>query len=195
MTTLPTRHRTTPPCLWTFKVANYFLTLAWSQDVHPCQQKLQRLVYYAHGWHLALSISNVSLLGEPVRALHYGPVLQSLQDEFVAFGNDPVTRLARTFWEPGPGLLDYSLGSTLATPQIPQDHASQRDILFEVWQVYGGFTGVQLSNMAHSEGTPWHRLYQAYGEHLPADAVIPTKWVQEHFARLKTMTKPRKVIP
>jgi len=42
--------------------------------------KLQKLVYYAHGWHLALN--NEPLIDEQVECWQYGPVISSLFHEF-----------------------------------------------------------------------------------------------------------------
>ena len=35
-------------------IANFFITLGVERECPPTQMKLQKLVYFAHGWHLGL---------------------------------------------------------------------------------------------------------------------------------------------
>lgn len=37
-----------------YKVGNSFLYLAWDEEEDVTPMKLQKLVYIAHGWHLAI---------------------------------------------------------------------------------------------------------------------------------------------
>ena len=50
--------------------------------------KVQKLVYYAHGWHLGLA--DAPLIGELVEAWRWGPVIRSLYAALAEFGNQPI---------------------------------------------------------------------------------------------------------
>src|SRR5947209_3400405 len=73
-------------------IANYFLDLAEAEAKSLTPMKLQKLVYYAHGWHLALT--GRPLLDEEIQAWSFGPVIRSLYNEFREFGAEPITRRA-----------------------------------------------------------------------------------------------------
>lgn len=61
-------------CLCSAKaVANHFLELAWSDGTTLNPMQIQKLVYIAHGWHLA--ITEKPLIHESVEAWTYGPVI------------------------------------------------------------------------------------------------------------------------
>src|SRR5208282_4587731 len=65
-------------------VANWFIENL--SRVDPL--KLQKLVYFAHGWHLALR--DQPLIDELVEAWDYGPVVPSLYHQFKRYGNQSI---------------------------------------------------------------------------------------------------------
>ena len=75
-------------------VANVFLELADAAKQTLTPMKLQKLVYYAHGWYLGLT--GRPLLDELIQAWSFGPVVRSLYNEFKEFGADPITHKATT---------------------------------------------------------------------------------------------------
>ena len=74
-------------------IANYFLELARADDEELSPLKIQKLVYYANGWHLA--IKGKPLISEQVEAWPYGPVVPSLYRAFRSYGDGPITEPAR----------------------------------------------------------------------------------------------------
>lgn len=70
-------------------IANYFIELAKNDDNLVSPMKLQKLVYFAHGWCLALA--DKPLINEKVEAWQYGPVVGSLYREFKKYGNEGIT--------------------------------------------------------------------------------------------------------
>jgi uncharacterized phage-associated protein len=72
-------------------IANYFIELA--KFITP--MKLQKLVYFAHGWCLALA--DKPLINEKIEAWQYGPVVSSLYREFKKYGNEGITSPAVEF--------------------------------------------------------------------------------------------------
>jgi uncharacterized phage-associated protein len=115
------------------QVAEYFLYLT-DPDVGEIisNLKLQKLVYYAQGFHLAMHDS--VLFHEPILAWEHGPVVESLYREYKQFGNQAIPP-SETF-----------------DPSVFTD--KQIALLKEVYEVYGQFSAWKLRNMTHSE-KPW----------------------------------------
>src|SRR6185369_6756877 len=74
-------------------VANRLLELARERQLIIDPMKVQKLIYYAHGWHLALT--GKPLLDRSVEAWQYGPVLPDVYRAFQEFGAQPITEPAR----------------------------------------------------------------------------------------------------
>lgn len=95
------------------KVAEFFLT---KKELTP--KKIQKLVYYAYAWFIALNndsendISNVLFAEQPEAWIH-GPVFRSIYDKYkenrwhevkqikhaIVFENDDIQNLLETIWE------------------------------------------------------------------------------------------------
>lgn len=119
--------------------ANWFISKAKESGERVTAMKLQKLIYYAHGWCLALY--GRPLVNEQVEALQYGPVFPSVYHSAKGYGSSPIDNLLETFFGD--------------SPEIPRD--DPRIPLFErIWEIYGKFTAYQLSNMTHETDTPWH---------------------------------------
>ena len=73
------------------KIANFFLGLAQKEQVELTPLKLQKLLYFAHGWHLVLDSDGDPLLDEDIEAWKYGPVVPSIYHKFKEFRNNPET--------------------------------------------------------------------------------------------------------
>src|SRR4051812_39910789 len=69
-------------------IANEFLRLAKEDKAQISPLKLQKLVYFAHGWYLALA--GKPLIEERVQAWQFGPVIPTLYREFKRYGNSPI---------------------------------------------------------------------------------------------------------
>ena len=72
----------------TIAIANEFLELAAREGVSLSQMKLQKLVYFAYGWSLALR--GDPLVNEQVECWDYGPVFPSLYRRTKRYGADPI---------------------------------------------------------------------------------------------------------
>lgn len=121
-----------PKCM---DVANFFLWRA-RQDEDAGEVlthlKLQKLLYYAQGFHLAME--GKPLFPEQIRAWEHGPVVPDVWHRFKASGSAPI---------PPPGDFDPGLFSS-----------RQIDLLNDVYRVYGQFSAWRLRNMTHEE-PPW----------------------------------------
>ncbi|MBC5794575.1 MAG: Panacea domain-containing protein [Sphaerospermopsis kisseleviana] len=114
-------------------VAKYFLSQA-DEDAGDLisNLKLQKLLYYAQGFHLALY--NEPLFPEPVEAWIHGPVVPEVYHEYKNFGSSAI---------PIPEDIDFSIYDEKTV-----------DLLDEVYSVYGQFSAWKLRNMTHNE-EPW----------------------------------------
>ena len=136
-------------------IANYFLGLAERDGVPLSPMKIQKLVYFAHGWHLA--IYDEPLIDETVEAWEFGPVVPTLYRDFKRFGNGPITEKA-TKVVLGGG--DSWLKRTIRI-EVPQLYDSKIQVFLDViWEKYKGFSAIQLSNLTHVSDSPWSLVYK-----------------------------------
>jgi uncharacterized phage-associated protein len=129
-------------------VANYFLNLAERDGKTLDSMKLQKLVYFAHGWYLA--VNGQPLIDDIVEAWQYGPVIPTLYHEFKEFGGGAITRMAKTVVVSGSKIR-------VSVPEL--DPRMDTDLLNKVWETYGDMSGFQLSNLTHAPGTPWEQIW------------------------------------
>ena len=156
-------------------VANYFLGLPGEEQKGGISSlKLQKLVYIAHGWHLAL-FDEPLVEDEGAEAWLYGPVFPSLYHEFKRFGGDQITSQARE-------LTVWGKKCKWETPKLASAELRSCKLLDKVWQLYGDFTGPQLSDMTHAEDTPWHNTRQSCNG--LRNAHIPNKDIANYYKYL-----------
>ena len=167
-----------------FAVANYFLDLAKKDGVEITPLKIQKLVYIAHGYYLAFTARDNPPNGRPLvndefaEAWQYGPVFPSLYHHFKHFGRDPITVFAEDIeflYDDGSGKLD----TKVTTPKIDQNDEFSCALLNKIWEVYGEYTGLQLSDITHREGTPWDKTWKRREGFR--NAHIPNKAISEYY--------------
>ena len=144
-------------------VANAFLDLARRSEKSLTNMQLQKLVYIAHGYSLAK-------LGKPlfhnnIHAFEWGPVIPNLYKTLRHYGAGEVK--------------DYI--STDASP-ISED-SPEMEIIKEVWQDYGDFSGLQLSDLTHRKGTPWSETWRTNQFGVIADELIAEHYRQDLYER------------
>ncbi len=115
------------------QVAEYFLLLV-DEDAGDIMTnlRLQKLVYYAQAWHLA--ILDEELFEDDCEAWVHGPVIYGLYKTYEGFNWNPIPR-------------------PMSEPTLPVNERS-REILDEVWDTYGQFSAKGLENIVCSEA-PW----------------------------------------
>ena len=159
-------------------VSNEFLDLGANEPGVPFidQMKLQKLLFYAHAWRLALS--GKPLFEEDFEAWPWGPVVRDVYSQTARFGRGPVTtRLTRMG-----KISDGRFG--LITPRV--EDADTRTFVRSVWDVHKQFTGIQLSNATHARGEPWTIIKESYPS-LDSKPTIPNDLIKDVFQRkLKT---------
>lgn len=125
-------------------VANYFLDLASRHKTTLTPMKLQKLIYFAHGWHLALY--DEPLIADQVEAWQFGPVVPSVYHEFKHERSGAISSKATEL-----ELKTFEL----VEPAVHPDDSRARGVLDQVWHTYGRLSAIQLSNLTHLPGTPW----------------------------------------
>ncbi len=156
-------------------IANYFLDLAKEHGDSVRPMKLQKLVYYAHGWYAGHT--GKPLIDESVEAWQYGPVISSLYHEFKRFGSNPITAKA----------TDFSDFEIVEVP-VPDDESIKK-FLRNIWASYGRFTGLNLSAMTHTEGSPWDITWKEKAGVKGAD--IPFELIAQHFKEVLEKSKQK----
>jgi uncharacterized phage-associated protein len=154
-------------------VANWFLDRAATDSKPITPMKLQKLIYFAHGWHLGL-FAGEPLVDELFEAWEYGPVAPSIYHEFKRYGGAPIEGLATK--------IDFS-SMNIDTPTLEMNDGAIR-LLNKIWEVYGVKTALVLSNLTHLAGSPWEQIRRANPSIKNAD--IPNQLIEADFkARIK----------
>jgi uncharacterized phage-associated protein len=162
-------------------VANEFLAIAKTQGITLTPMKLQKLVYFAHGWCLALT--GQPLIRESVQAWQYGPVIPAIYHELKGVGNGPITGPANDLVMHGDGKIYFS-AITLEDFPESEERKNAQEIIARVFTQYGKYSAAQLSNATHLEGTPWSQVYREGQRRVP----IPNETIKTYFEGLASAT-------
>lgn len=147
-------------------VANFFIQKSFDSGIEVTTMKAIKLVYISHGWHLG--IYETPLINEAVQAWKYGPVVESVYQEFKNYGSKDITKLYETTTEKG-------------TSVIPVIDDTTIPFLDRIWEVYKNYNGLQLSTLTHQKGTPWDIVWNEKGGCKKNSAIISNDIIQEHY--------------
>ncbi|WP_019011017.1 Panacea domain-containing protein [Deinococcus aquatilis] len=141
-------------------VANTFLELAQAEGRTLTQMQINKLVFIAHGWALAL-------LGRPLtyntfHAWQRGPVARRLWEYWRTLGRQPIR-------DPLP-VSD-------AEPRLKEDEDAL-NLIRGIWATYGQKSGEELSNLTHLQGSPWAQTYGLSND------LIPNEITREYYVDL-----------
>ncbi len=163
-------------------LANFLLDLGERDSVPITPMKLQKLVYYCHGWYMA--ITGEPLINDQIEAWKYGPVVSTLFHEFKNCGSSPIGYRALEIRDTGKGVFGFEQ----FTPSIEDEIQDQRNlddlkaIVSAVWDEYKKFSPTKLSNMTHEANGPWDQVVnQQYHGDPPGGTDIPTDLIRDHF--------------
>jgi uncharacterized phage-associated protein len=131
-------------------IAKYFLTLCnVDEGDFLSNLKLQKLLYYAQGFNLAIRGSR--LFREDVEAWTYGPVVPAVYHEYKQYEGGAL-----------PSPSDFDVNAI---------DAESRQIIDEVFSVYGQYSAWKLANMTHDE-PPWKNAYESGNTTITDAAMI-----------------------
>jgi uncharacterized phage-associated protein len=112
-------------------VADYLLCFAQEHGDVMTPLKLQKMVFYADAWYMALN-DGQELIADRFEAWVHGPVARDLYSRFADFKWQPIT-------------------SEIKCPELPREVYEHLD---EIYKVFGGFSAYELEQMTHQE-KPW----------------------------------------
>lgn len=132
-------------------IANWFL----NKLPNITNKKLQKLVYYAYSWYLVLNNEStekldLKLFENKFEAWVHGVVYPYLYDEYKVYGS---------------GIIPEYTG------KLPQFSDDDLDILNQVVEVYGNYTGNELESICHQE-SPWKNARGNLSTYDPSNAPI-----------------------
>ena len=136
-------------------IANAFLDCAEKEERTMSPLKIQKLVYIAHGWHLGILDS--PLIAERIEVWRWGPVISSIYHEFKHFGNQAITGRGTIPKKVGYGEYKRGMDIEFVEPRIDENDEIRKKFIERVWELYGKYTGIQLSNLTHDKDTPWYK--------------------------------------
>lgn len=142
------------------KIAHAFVKRGIDEANPLTQMKLQKMVYFAHGVHLAEY--EEPLIEEHFQAWKFGPVVPEIYGTYKLYGN---SLIQDTLWVP-----NYIKNSDEELCE------SAKDAFNYTWEVAKDLSAIQLSNWTHKEGSPWEQVYSA-----DENRVIPDNMIQNYF--------------
>ena len=123
------------------QVADYILSLSDPDEGDIISHlKLQKLLYYAQGFHLA--VFDEPIFSETICAWDHGPVIETLYHEYKSYGAGAI---------PVPDHIDFDAFSE-----------DQKELLNEVYTVYGQYSAWRLRALTHEE-PPWALTPRGFG--------------------------------
>ena len=153
-------------------VAWKLLQVADNKGIKLSNLQLQKLIYVAHGY--LLGWKNKPLVDDEIEAWKYGPVVDSVYNEFKRFVNKeiPTDNISELKTE-----LDSDPDAT--------------EVINGVLNLYGTKTAVELVSLTHQEDTPWDIVWQQDGGQHSRSIPIPSDVIKNHFR--KVITSPDNV--
>jgi uncharacterized phage-associated protein len=142
------------------EIADYFLSQTDEEAGDLISNlKIQKLVYYAQGFHLALY--GEPLFDDTIEAWAHGPVVPGLYHRFKDYGSSLIPR---------PTDIDFGKYSQQTI-----------ELLDEVYSVYGQYAPWKLRNMTHEE-SPWIEAFDE--DNKVPNGNISTDTLRDYFRTL-----------
>jgi uncharacterized phage-associated protein len=145
-------------------VAKEFVKMGISSGEPLTQMKLQKMVFFAQGLHLALH--GDPLCSEPFFAWKFGPVIPSIYQLYKKWGSSPIVE------KPVP----LPQAANPGNPEVPGLSSTEREAIDYTWEITKNLDGITLSNWSHAANSPWAQAY-AKGE----NTIISNAIIKEYF--------------
>jgi len=140
-------------------IADYIIQFCRDRGELITNLHLQKLVYYAQAWYLALH--DKPLFDEDFQAWARGPVQPELHDRFKKFKWNPISEYPEK----------------VELPKHVEEH------MLEVMDVYGRNTSYYLERMTQDE-EPWRKARGGMPIDEHSEAVISQKFMQKYYKTL-----------
>ncbi len=147
-------------------ISDYFIALSNETQTPITNLKLQKLVYYAQSWNLALL--GRELINEDFQAWVHGPVIPALYQDYSHLKWKPIQREDLT--EEAFAIIKKEF-----EPDV-------LDNLKEVEYEYFGLAAYELEKLTHNE-EPWIITRDGIPDDQPSDKVIEKKLIKEYYSK------------
>ena len=141
------------------QLSDYFNALANETGSCLTNLKLQKLLYYAQGWHLA--IFDKPMFADKIEAWVHGPVVPSIYRRFKAHAAKPID----------------------CQPEKPTMDKDVRDFMQELCSVYFARDAYELELMTHRE-EPWIKARKGLRADVNSSNIITTSDMKSYFKSL-----------
>lgn len=159
-------------------VANHILRLAWAEGEQITALKLQKLVYFAHGWYLGMT--GKPLINHTIEAWKHGPVVPNLYRavrQSLAYPTAPIEK-------PISIVVKQGEKYKIVVPDLSGDDAETQTairIVRWVWGIYKRCSAIELVGISHEAGGPWHRVWEPMSENPIMGTDIPNADIASYF--------------
>ena len=154
------------------EVANAILAAADAEGFVLTNMALNKIVYFAHAWRLALH--GRPLVDSPFEAWQYGPVHPPVYRQMKVWQDRPIQgRLTR---------IDLATGQDV--PVAADLDPDEADLVRRVTAFYAPLPAGRLVEISHEPGAPWDQVWAAGEREARPGMVIPDS-LTESFYRSK----------
>ena len=154
-------------------VANSFIQRGIDNESPVNRQKLQILMFVAHGWYLAAN--KEPLVDETFIATSTGPVLRSINSKFSKFGDSPITSVG----------ISSVIGrddNIKRMALFADDDASVTGVINQVWKQYGDKPAIELfEHMLAAKNFPWTYVWQNQSNYGSGNTEISDSVIFNYF--------------
>jgi uncharacterized phage-associated protein len=154
------------------------------------QLKLQKILYFAQGWHLAYF--DYPLFDDPIEGWEYGPVVSSVYFALSSRAKNAVIteQIEGHFVDRGV----YTFGFPVM--KFPDDDSEL--FMQSVWKTFSKKKAWELVSMTHIKGSPWEQVFNL-SKNKESDmnqelyewpnSIIPVELMRSHFKAIKDQGK------
>jgi len=150
-------------------VAKYFIRKNKEDEKGLDKLKLQKLLYYAQAWNLV--INKEPLFSEKIEAWIHGPVVPEVWQHFkdIDFNN---------------------LNCEIPEKEFDVFAEKEKEVLEEIWQVYGKYDGEYLEVLTHNE-TPWQEARRGLADNQSSQNEISLDSMQRYYSAKREVSETK----
>lgn len=148
-----------------FNVADFFLSkvdVEAGSSITPL--KLQKLIYYAQGWHMAFF--DKPLFDSDLQAWIHGPVSPEIYYRYQNYKYNEIEK------------VDFDYSSVFDAEQI--------QLLNKIYDVYGVFDAILLKEMTHKD-RPWKKARKGHAPDQQSNEIISKNSIRDYFKEIKEL--------
>lgn len=146
------------------EIAHLFVRKGIAEGKPLTNMKLLKMVYFAHGLHLA-AYDGKPLILDNVEAWQYGPVIPTVYYRYAVF-RDALIADGETLGQIG-----------FFTEPVSELTAAAREVIDTTWETLGEINALQLSAWTHREGSAWSQVYEPGVQNIS----IPNELIRNDF--------------